>query len=198
MIIDSKFWSRDFNSTNISIQVCGQLLGDNLSEDNVFYLLDVVDKYNCKYGFHIYERLNYILIVSISLILVNSPRSAAPFWQVPLQKCGRKTGPVSSPFILKHGLECSPTMSSLLGMLFLFASFWEFSLLLSPTTDLSRSCIIVSWHMQLNSKTIKHRKMKSLLSSCHVYDSTSFPLIFWSTRMSLLVCLNKYSYLYIS
>jgi len=28
-------------------EVCGQLLGDNLSEDNVFYMLDIVEKYNC-------------------------------------------------------------------------------------------------------------------------------------------------------
>ena len=168
------------------------------------------------------DRIIRIIFNRFDLWLVNSPRSVGPFWQVPLETCGRKTGLVSSPFILIPGLECSPTMNSQLGMLKFSRSFSSIALSrphfflsrsLSPlslsrsvslslsrththnsTTELSRNCIIVSWHSQPNSMTIKKRRMKFLLSSCHAYDSTSCPSISCLTRMSLLITFYMSAY----
>lgn len=34
-------------TANVYAQVCGKLLGANISDDNLFFLLDIVDKYDC-------------------------------------------------------------------------------------------------------------------------------------------------------
>ena len=184
-------------------------MGDNLSEDNVFYLLDVVDKYDCKYVFHVYERLNYILIIVFNLFDISElakicgsflASTFAEMWEEDRARLltlhPETWAGMLSNNELAIGYIVLPSLASSLPPPFLlplppslFSLFVSLIFLTptQPTTDLSRSCIIVSWHMQLNSKTIKHKRMRSLLSFCHVYDLTTFPLISWSTRESLFI-----------
>ena len=116
--------------------------------------------------------------------LVNSPRFAVHFLQVPLETCGRKTGPVSSTFTLTPGLECSPTMSLQLGMLFLF---WEFSLRLTllHTHTFNRSeeklykCVM-TYAAQFKDDQNKKDEVLTLLLPCLRFNFLSIDFLLYT------------------
>jgi len=104
-------------------------------------------------------------------------------WACSLVRCST----LHSTILFLSFLSSFLSLSFLSLLLFISLSlFPSHSLYLThtPSTALRRNYTIVSWHMQPNSTTINQRRMKFLISSCHVCDSTSLTLNSSSTRKS--------------